>query len=141
MKISGLVVGIVIACLCVVGFGVFLSSAAVNYGVKYNNTVSGLDQSAAVLNLSESMSANIQNNTRSSGGFAAIGDLLGYGWNTLRLSFRSLTMMRTMVAVAFNNVSAVIGDNIVIVFESFVVAIIIILVGFAIIEFLAGRKP
>lgn len=141
MNFSGIVVSVILGCMVVIVFGVYLVGMSAQYGVTYNDTLSGMNQESAIVNLSNTLAMDARNSTKSTGGFAAIGDLLGAGWKTFRLSYLSFDMMGTMIHVAFNNLSASVGGSIVMVFEALLLALLMTLAGFAIISFVSGRKP
>jgi hypothetical protein len=111
MKISTFLVSIMVVALCITGFVSYYVGITASYQTPYTDQISSLDKYNETYNITSQINDQlVSNNTPVSvGGFAVIGDLLSYGYNSIRLTFQSIDLFYSMLDTGFDNIP--IGDS------------------------------
>jgi hypothetical protein len=104
MKLSGFIIGTMIAALAVTIMTVWLGGVTSYYGADFNNTF--MDNTANRLhNLSsegENIKTNIEGITQDESWLDKIGGFFSSGWGALKITFNSFTVFEEMSSDAFN---------------------------------------
>jgi hypothetical protein len=142
--VSGFIIALLLVAIPVVGFTLFYVSGSQTYGVEYTDTTEGLNQYAALNGSISTMNNRLENRTVSSGGFAIIGDYLGYAKDVLFITIDSLNLFSTMADTGYENVASGTTNSdasgALSIIRYIIISIVIVLFVAAILAFLAGRN-
>lgn len=144
MKMSSFLIAILLVSIPVLGFTLFATLGGTSYGFTYSDTTTGLNQYSAINSTIVSMNTEIKNDTLSSGGFAIIGDYLGYGKRIFTVGLTSINTFTTMSDVAYQNVASgttnTQASGALRTIEYVIISIVIIAIFFIFMALVAGRN-
>lgn len=134
------IVSIILVSISVIAVGVYYTGISTAYTTQTPN-ISGYNQMSRINETISEMNAK-KNDQPETGGFAALGDFLAYGWSTMRVSLASLDYFNSIVTFGISSTDVLDsgGVNFTALIVQGIIAIVFIIFMFLIIQYWGGRN-